>query len=438
MAATRNSPSAELLSRLEAQLRAHLPVGADLWVGLSGGRDSVVLLQLCKTLLPAGQLRAVHVHHGLSPNADAWADFCTRLCAEWDIPLQVIRVQVPRQDGRGLEAAAREARYQAYRACGARYLALAHHRRDQAETLLFNLCRGAGVSGGAAMPACRSHAELTLLRPLLETGGSTVNAYAEQQGLVWIEDESNQDETYTRNFLRRQVLPLLETRFPAAEVTLARAAGHFAEAEGLLNELAAQDDALIQARVMPLLQLSEARQANWLRYWLRQRGWQVPEAAALTEALRQIRVTPADGLFELRLPEGSLRLWRGALYRVPVHLPLPLEPLPWQGEAVLAWGSGLLRLEPVTGEGIALARLAGRRLTLQARQGGESLVPGAGRPRRPLKKLLQEAALPPWERELLPLIYVDKELVACPGLAVAADWQCAPGEAGLLPRWGRD
>lgn len=414
-------------------LQAHLPAGAELWVGLSGGRDSVVLLHLCKTLWP--RVRAIHVHHGLSPNADAWADFCTRLCAAWDIPLRVMRVQVPRQTGKGLEAAARQARYQAYQECGARHLALGHHRRDQAETLLFNLCRGSGVAGAAAMPACRQHAELTLLRPLLDVAASALSAYAEQQGLAWIEDESNLDETYTRNFLRRQVLPLLETRFPAAEATLARAARHFAEAEGLLHELAVQDDALIQARVAPLLQLSEARQANWLRYWLRQRGWQVPDAVALAEALRQIRVAPIDGLFELRLPEGSLRLWRGSLYRVPVRQPLPLQPLLWQGEAQLPWGSGLLKLSQVAGEGIALNRLLGRRVTLQARQGGELLAPVAGRPRRQLKKLLQEAALPPWEREVLPLIYVDDELVACPGLAVAADWQCSMGEVGLLPHW---
>jgi len=428
MAASRNKPPADLTAGFAAVLQAHLPVGAELWVGLSGGRDSVVLLDLARRSWP--QLRAIHVHHGLSPRADAWADFCQSLCRDWDIPLQIARVRVERQ-GQGLEAAARKARYQAYRESGARYLALGHHRRDQAETLLFNLCRGAGVAGAAAMPPYREQAGLYLLRPLLAWAPAALADYARVSGLTWVEDESNQDVRFGRNFLRHEILPALTRRFPGAEASLARAAGHFAEARGLLDELALQDDALIQARLEPLLQLSPARQANWLRWWLRQAGWQVPEAVALAECLRQLAASPEAGQLELRLAEGSLRLWRGRLYRVAQQP----ERLPgrWDGQAPFAWGNGRLSLRPALGQGLSQGRLAGQVLEVRLRQGGEHLRPGPGRPRRPLKKILQDSGLPPWERETLPLLFVGEELVACVGVVLAADWQCAPDEPGWLP-----
>ena len=431
MAASRNRLPADLSAGFAALLQAHLPAGAELWVGLSGGRDSVVLLHLCKTFWP--RVRAVHVHHGLSPHADAWADFCQALCRDWDIPLRITRVRVEQGSGLGLEAAAREARYRAYRESGARHLALGHHRRDQAETLLFNLCRGSGVAGAAAMPVCRVVRDgLLLLRPLLEWAPADLERHARDQGLAWVEDESNQDVRHSRNFLRREVLPLLGRHFPGAEATLARAAGHFAEARDLLDEVAQQDDVRIQARRDPLLQLSPARQANWLRWWLRQAGWQVPEAAATGEWLRQLARAGEGGQAELCLAEGSLRLWQGRLYRVP-RLERP-RPRAWDGRGSLAWGGARLRLLPALGEGLSQARLAGRMLEVRLRQGGESLCPGPGRPRRALKKLLQERAVPPWERQNLPLLYVEDELVACVGVALAAGWQCGAGEPGWLPR----
>ncbi|GHU11598.1 hypothetical protein FACS1894185_5110 [Betaproteobacteria bacterium] len=216
------------VATLAAQLRARLPEKSPLWVGLSGGRDSVVLLHLCQKALPPGRVRALHVHHGLSPHADAWAAFCEQLCRDWGIPYTLKKVEVPRHDGQGVEAAARHARYLAFQESDAEYLALAHHRRDQAETLLFNLCRGAGVIGAAAMPHSRQIGNLTLLRPLLDLNANVIAAYAAAEQLRWVEDESNADIGYSRNFLRHQILPELTTRFPAAESALARAARHFA------------------------------------------------------------------------------------------------------------------------------------------------------------------------------------------------------------------
>ncbi|WP_303786612.1 tRNA lysidine(34) synthetase TilS [Azovibrio restrictus] len=429
MAASRNRLPADLFAGSAALLQAHLPAGAELWVGLSGGRDSVVLLHLCQRLWP--RVRAIHVHHGLSPHADAWVDFCQALCRERQIPLSVVRVQVEDRAGRGLEAAAREARYRAYRESGAGYLALGHHRQDQVETLLFNLCRGTGVAGAAAMPACRRRDDLVLLRPLLAWAPADLDHYARARGLAWVEDESNRDVRYSRNYLRREILPRLAQHFPGVEASLARAAGHFAEAQELLDELARQDDVRIGARRELLLQLSPARQANWLRWWLRQAGWQVPDAAAATEWLRQLAEAGTEARVELPLPQGWVRLWQGGLYRVPRQE--PPRSCVWDGRGVLDWGGAQLRLLPALGEGLSQARLAGRMLEVRLRQGGESLCPGPGRPRRPLKKLLQESGIPPWERQTLPLLYVEGELVACVGVALAAGWQCGVGEPGWLP-----
>ena len=435
MAASRNKPDTELAGHLAAWLARALPAGAPLWVGLSGGRDSVVLLHALRTILPPERLFALHIHHGLAPDADAWADFCLRLCRDWDMTCIVRRVEVDRAAPDGLEAAARRARYAAYRASGARHLALAHHARDQAETLLFRLCRGAGVAGAAAMPPLRREGPLTLYRPLLDCDAGRIAAYAVAHGLDWIEDASNADVRHSRNFLRRLVFPMLRQRFPAIDQNLARAARHFAEAQTLLAERAAEDEAQIQGRRAPLMALSPARQANWLRHWLTARGWRPPASEPLYEALRQLAVARADGEFCWHLPEGDLRLWRDRLYAVPAALPSAPDESIWDGVAPLPWCGGTLKLEPTPGRGLAWARLAGRKLVVRPRKGGETLRPGEGRPRRPLKKLLQENAVPPWLRPRWPLLYADDELIACPGIAVAAAWQCAPAESGAWPVW---
>ncbi|MDR2636759.1 MAG: tRNA lysidine(34) synthetase TilS, partial [Zoogloeaceae bacterium] len=303
-----------------ACLAAHLAPAQDLHLALSGGRDSVVLLHILHGLLP-GRLRAIHVHHGLSPHADEWARFCADACRALDVPLEIRVVRVEKR-GRGLEAAARAARYRAFLDSGASILALAHHRRDQAETLLLNLCRGAGVSGAAGMPPRhalqQSDRRLILLRPLLHADARDILAYAQAHRLAWVEDESNADIRYRRNFLRARIFPELATRFPAIDATLSRAAGHFAETEELLAELAALDEAHTGGRIQALRGLSPARQANWMRQRLKKLGWHLPDANALAEILRQLaQVRDADNHFRHLLPEGSLYLWQDRLHCVP-------------------------------------------------------------------------------------------------------------------------
>ncbi len=316
MAASRNKPSIDLPGRVGDFLAARLAPDESLCVGLSGGCDSVVLLHLTSRGF-AGRLSAIHVHHGLSPNADRWSDFCTNYCADLGIPLIQQKITVDRKNGLGLEAAARQARYTAFADCAADCLLLAQHRGDQAETLLFNLLRGTGVTGAAAMPAERRHGNLRLLRPLLDISRTEIEAYASANNLAWVEDESNADHSLTRNYLRHQILPELTQRFPAAETSLTQAAANFAEAATLLDELAEQDWRLADdagaARLSVLRLMSMPRLKNLLRYRLRQLDWRTPVAARLDEFAHQLQTAGPDRHPELVLPEGKMRSALGQL-----------------------------------------------------------------------------------------------------------------------------
>ena len=289
-------------------------------MGLSGGCDSVVLLHLLSRL-GFGKLSAIHVHHGLSQNADAWAAFCAGYCERLGFPLSIRHVTVDASSGLGLEAAARAARYAAFAECSGDCLLLAQHRGDQAETVLFNLLRGTGVTGAAGMPVERRFGEMRLLRPLLDVSRAEIESYAAAEGLAWITDESNTDTSLTRNFLRHEALTAISQRFPSAEASLAQAAKHFAEAAGLLDELAVQDWQWVgegdAARLAALRQLSLPRLKNLLRHRLRCLGWQVPVAARLEEFARQLQSAAPDRHPELLLPDGKMRVARALLHWLP-------------------------------------------------------------------------------------------------------------------------
>ena len=395
--------------RLNASLAADLR-GRHLAAGLSGGIDSVVLLHLLRDLAPRHgfRLSAVHVHHGLSPNADAWARFCRQLCRDWGVPLTVRRVKI-RQQGRGLEAAAREARRAVFARLRADAIALAHQLDDQAETVLLNLLRGAGTRGAAAMPAAGRLGGKILLRPLLQLPRREILAYARAHRLPWIEDESNRDHALTRNFLRLRVGPLLEQRFPRWRESLARAARHFAAAD--------------------------AGASVALREFLAAHGLRAPSEAKLVEMLKQLTGRGARTL--IRHDGAQLRVYRGKVEIAPAGEPAPFAAMQWRGEPRLpvpALG-GELRFRRARGRGIAAGLLDGRELCVRLRGGGERLRPDARRPRRSLKNLFQEAGVPPWRRERLPLLYCGDELVWAPGLGVDAAWQAVGAAHGIVPEW---
>ena len=318
MVASRNSPLADLPKRVGDFLAARLAAHERLCVGLSGGCDSVVLLHVLSRLGFTDRLAAIHVHHGLSPNADGWAEFCSAYCRDLAIPLTIQHVAVDRKDGLGIEAAARQARYAVFAEGATDTLLLAQHRGDQAETVLFNLLRGTGLVGAAGMLAERRFGPLRLLRPLLDTPRADIEAYARACGLNWVEDESNADTAYTRNFLRHETLTALSERFPASEASLAQAASNFAEAVDLLDELAELDWLGVSegevARLPALRKLTLARLKNLLRYRLRQLGWRVPVASRLNEFCRQLQTAAPDRHPALILPEGKMDV-RGGLLR---------------------------------------------------------------------------------------------------------------------------
>ena len=319
MASSRNSRSTELVEEALQESLAGLPSGARIAVALSGGLDSSLLLALSARHVAGikALLSAIHIHHGLSPHADAWEAACRTACADLKVPIEVVRLSVPLDTGEGVEAAARRLRYQVFDALAVDYVLLGHHANDQAETLLFNLMRGTGVRGAAGIPAVTGEAG-RYLRPLLTCLRVDLEACARHYGLRWVEDESNEDRRFSRNYIRHEVVPVLEGRFPAAVENLSRAAEHFAEAQAMLDELARLDLAGCSEFPVPvalLRGLSEPRARNALRYLLTISGLQAPSGKRLGEVLRQFIEAGMDRHPSLDLP--SYRLYR---QRDAVHL----------------------------------------------------------------------------------------------------------------------
>ena len=390
-------------------------------------------------------LSAVHVNHQISPHADTWAAFCAKLCETLAVPLHVARVTVQRNGGKGLEAAARGARYRAFAAIDADVVALAHHLDDQAETVLLQALRGAGLKGVSGMPtvkALKQGAQKLIVRPFLAVESTTIATYAAQHKLNWIEDESNDDIRYFRNYLRHEVLPRIAVPAPHYRDSLTRLAQHAAEAQQLLDELAGIDStsAVKQQHLKrePLLTLSDPRAKNLLRYFFSQMGIPIPNAVQLDEMLRQLRSRQPDDRTEIAWADRVLRCHAGLIH-IDVAAEHGVEAwcIAWRGETelVLPQSCGLLRLEPGIGVGIARSQLLEGAVTIRSRIGGEHLRPDASRPRRTLKNLLQEASIPPWQRDRMPLLFSGETLVWAPGLGVHAGFAAGPNQESLSISW---
>lgn len=429
--------------QVAACLAHHVPQHARLVLALSGGLDSVVLLHILQGLREQHpfELRAVHIHHALSPHADDWADFCTRLCASHALELTCHPVRIAPDDPAGIEAAARHARRQIFAGLEADFLLTAHQQDDQAETLLLQLLRGAGPKGLAAM--AESHRPpgwlAVQLRPLLDVTRTEMLAYAQAQGLAWVEDESNQEPRYRRNALRHQVLPVLEAHFPGARATLARAAALQSDAAALLDDLArldaeqAIDGERLDCAVLAGLSLPRAR--NLLRHFIERQGQPMPSARRLNEALHQVIDARQNALVCVRIGAAEIRRFRGGAYVAPV-LPARPEPVCWQGETELHQpGLGTLRLQAGVGQGLQLSRLQAGRVVLGRREGGERLRVLPQGPARSLKNLLQEHSVAPWLRDSLPVLKCDGQLIWAAGFGCHADWLAAADEPGLVPVW---
>lgn len=415
-----------------------LPAGA-LAVGYSGGLDSTVLLHAlaASTDARAQGLRALHVHHGLHPDADAWAAHCERVCAALDVSLQILRVKIDLADGRGPEGAARAARLQAFREAldGDEILALAHHRDDQAETVLLRLLRGAGGDGLAAMRRRSRLGTLHLWRPLVELPRSALRDYATTHALRWIEDPSNTDARYDRNFVRHRVLPVLTERWPHAVESLARSAALLAEQSQLLAAATAtQLDALLIATdtisLSGLLAQPRAQRSRLLRMWLARLELPAPTSSIISAIERSLLPARTDGDACVEWATAVIHRWRDQLHAERQRFPLPSGWIAsWDGHAPLTLPD-YSRLELHGADGFDAP------LSVRARRGGERIkLPGRDHGHA-LKHVLQERDVPPWLRARMPLLFDhDDELLAAGDAMLSARMDRWLRERGAHLRW---
>lgn len=434
---------------LEALLPPLLHGRSSVAVAFSGGLDSTALLHaLARCSACTGtKVHALHVHHGLSPYADAWEAHCRSQCLLLGVTFHTTRVDLDAQSREGIEAQARRLRYEALarmaRAADCLHVFLAHHRDDQAETVLLQALRGGGIAGLAAMPAQAQRVGLTWLRPWLGQPRSSLSAYVQRHGLSHVEDESNASPRHARNRLRHQVMPALALGFPGVAQALAQVASQAQDALACLEELAAIDLAAVQVDagldVRAWHALSPARRSNVLRAWLRQALGQTAPRSLVARLMMQLR----PGLAPHRWPasRGVVALYRDVLYWCA---PAPVVP----DQVSVLWridGAGAfpvpgqvacLSVEPVlSGPGVPLSALGA--LSWRTRCGGEQFQRHVAGVPRSLKKVFQEVGVPAWAREV-PLLYAGDTLLFVPGLGVDARHLKPDGEALMTLQWQRD
>ncbi|HVE88487.1 MAG TPA: tRNA lysidine(34) synthetase TilS [Burkholderiaceae bacterium] len=439
--------AAKTAEPLKRQPQAPSRATATVALALSGGRDSMALLDLLARLAATRgtgvrRMIAIHVHHGLSRNADAWLAHCESECARFGVPLIARHVEVKRR-GRGLEAAAREARYgalaEAAREARARIVMTAHHRDDRLETFLLQWMRGAGLDGLAAFPAARVFSgDLQLLRPLLDVARADIERYVEMRALPYIEDDSNDDVSLLRNAVRRDVLPRLDALRPGFRPAAARAVDLVAEAAEAMRSVAANDYAACSDDAPEgmlwldrLAALPAARQTGVLRAWLAGQHIQAPSRARLLEVLDQARNARSDARLLVRLGSHEVRRYRGLLLLKPTDdASRDSYALQWRGEDELplpSWG-GVLRFITVDGEGFDPEWLRAEPLEVRPRGGGERFKPHPSRPSKTLKRLFQDAGIAEFERGRLPLLWRDDQLIFVAGLGADVRFTDRDGE----------
>jgi len=409
-----------------------------LLVGFSGGLDSTVLLHrlmLWREQEPDVQIRAIHVHHGLSANADRWVAHCESLCKAWHIPLIVDRVTL-HDEGLGTEAQARKARYLAFEKVlqAGEALVTAQHLDDQCETFFLALKRGSGPAGLSAMPARTEFAGTQLIRPLLGETRISLEKWAQDHDLSWIEDESNQDDSYDRNFLRLRIVPLLSERWPHFADATARSAALCAEQESLLDELLSDELASVMSsegglKIAPLDAISPVRRAALLRRWLAVHHAQMPSRMMLNRIWDEVALAREDATPRLHLGGFEVRRYQGQLWWIKYQPSMAERVIDWrdpsvpiilpQGTASFVEG-GHIRL-PKPDEQVTIRFKASGMLHIVGRHGG-----------RKLKKIWQEFNIPPWLRDTTPLLFYGETLIAAAGVFVTEEgWV----EKGVQLEW---
>jgi len=431
-------------------------------IAYSGGLDSTVLLHLMRHYADEHgiALRAFHVHHGLSSNAELWLEHCRATCLSLAVPFDVRRVELSPDDGGSVEEAARDARYAALGAMcmehGVALMLTAHHVDDQAETVMLQMLRGAGLAGISGMdganraPGLLGGVATVIARPLLGVLRAELEEFATRHGIANIEDESNADPRFARNALRHRVMPALAANFPGFQQRFARTAQHARTAQALLVDLAEMDIARCRIEespavleIAPMAQLSPDRADNMLRHWFSTLGLRMPSTAWLHEMRTQLLVAKADAQLCVTHPDCRVRRHRNRVYVTPRDDRLPADILPqsfvWNGEASLHFSSyrGTLYFEAMP-EGIDAAWLRGRACQLHLRAGGERLKLAVDRPTRSLKQHYQARDIPAWERETLPIVSSTGKVLFAAGLGMDCSHFGAAGAPCVALRWKFD
>ena len=409
---------------------------AQLAVAFSGGLDSTVLLHATIKAHGKKNVHAFHVHHGIQKEADQWQAHCKAVAKKLGCHFDTRNVKLNKPSN--IESQARNLRYEALtqmcQAHNIQDLLLAHHLDDQAETVLIQLMRGAGLPGLSAMPQVKSKELIHLWRPFLNMRRKDLEIYAKEHQLTWIEDPSNQDESYRRNAIRKSILPTLEKFQEGAIENLSRSAKHLGEAQELLNQLADIDLGLMEAKeglsktnLIRLYKTSQARATNALRRWLSKNGLAYPSEERLTAWWSELQQTRPDSKLQWDHDQQVIRLWRG-------HLTITQD-----SSSTEVMGEWTFKKVPANSKkpGIAKDRFEKAKqkglINTMAREGGEKFKVDSKRPRRSLKNLYQEADIPPWQRDV-PLLYIGEELVAVAGIGISSDWQTTEGPR-ISPEW---
>jgi tRNA(Ile)-lysidine synthase len=419
-----------------------LAAGRRFCLAYSGGIDSHVLLHILANATPTlSEFRVVHINHGLSPDAASWTEHCSQVCQALGVAFKAITVTVSDIDTQGMEAAARQARYQAFKTDldDDEVLLTAQHQQDQAETLMLQLLRGAGPKGLSAMWPETSNYGLTILRPLLTVSKQEIRKYAELHQLEWVEDPSNDDARIKRNYLRQRIWPELQEQWPALDRILSRSAEHCRDATILLDELAEIDAKRVcpeagQLSLSVLLDLSLERQRNLLRNVIEKQGLTLPSTVIIQRIINEVCHAAIDKVPEVRWPGAIVRRYRDTVYiqaekiaeSISAELQLSeMTELNLSSELTLVW-------QKTTGQGLKASSIQ-QGLSLRYRVGGEQIRLQGHRNHKSLKTLFQEWAVPPWQRKQVPLLFAGDELVAVVGYGYAEGYAVNTDEQGWLP-----
>lgn len=426
-----------LVDSVKKQLAAFQQKSANCWIAYSGGVDSHVLLDVCVRLRSELnlELKVIHVNHGLSSNASRWRRHCEAVCKQYGVPLHAEKVSIAPLKGESLEAAARDARYGVFsRLMQPGHLLLtAQHQEDQAETFLLQMLRGAGIKGLASMPAIKPFAGGQHMRPLLSHTKQSILQYAHQQSLRWVEDDSNSDMRFARNFIRQSVLPVLQRRWPKVSSTIARSAAHCADSAALLNEIVSgalidvQGSGVNTLSVKRLLLQKPNMRALILREWIVRQNYILPDHRKMQTIQECVLTANWDRMPAVEWEGVSLRRYGDDLFLCVRELnALTESSFEWSLDQPLALPCiGELTVVAAQGEGLKGDL---KSVTVRFREGGEVIKKDGIH--QSLKKLFQVWRIPPWERDKIPLLFESDRLVAVVGYLISDDDKVSGSQVG--------